>query len=105
MLEFDESYNERDIELAVGEAFAICLPENPTTGFRWNFASSGEPACALLDNSFEIVPDRPGRGGNHSWQFRVTQVGHGKIELVYRRSWEREKMPARKFTLHVYTYT
>jgi len=31
--------------------------------------------------------------------------GHGNIELVYRRSWERDKMPARKFTLHVYTYT
>ena len=104
MLEFDESYNERDIELPVGEAFEVRLPENPTTGFRWNFSSSGEPACELLDNSFEIVADRPGRGGSHSWQFRVAQAGHGIIELVYRRSWERDKTPARKFALHVYTY-
>ncbi|SRR6266516_5108472 len=105
MIQFDESDNERDIELPVGGAFEICLSENPTTGFRWNFASNGEPTCMLLSNSFETAADPPGRAGSHSWHFQARQVGHGNIELVYRRSWERDKMPARRFALHVYTYT
>jgi|SRR5579859_6067427 len=104
MLQFDESYHERDIELPVGDAFAICLPENPTTGFRWSFVSNGEPACTLLGNSFDTAADAPGRGGSHSWRFQIAQAGHGDIELVYQRAWEREKEPARRFILHVYAY-
>ena len=105
MLQFDENYNERDIELPVGEIFNISLPENPTTGFQWSLVSHGEPACILLDNSFETAADPPGRGGSHSWRFQVAQVGHGSIELIYRRSWELEKAPARSFVLHIYAYT
>ncbi len=103
MLHLDESSNEREIELGVGEEFEIRLPENPTTGFRWQFASNGEPACVLQSNFFEPADSTrtPGRGGNHYWRFQAAQVGLESIELVYRRAFEQEKTPTRRFLLHV----
>ncbi len=99
MIHLDESYNGREIELRVGEEFEIRLPENRTTGFRWRLASNGEPACVLQSDSFD-APDRtPGRGGSHYWRFQAVQVGLGNIELVYRRSFEQEETPARRFSL------
>jgi predicted secreted protein len=102
MVQLDESDNGHEIELPVGEQFELRLTENPTTGFRWRLASSGEPACILQSNFFE-TPDRtPGRGGVHYWRFQTARVGLGTIELVYRRLFEQEETPARRFSLRVH---
>ena len=101
MQQFDEHSNGSKIELNVGEEFKIILRENPTTGFRWNLISSGEPVCILLDNSFEHMDSSSGKGGRHSWHFQAVQEGVGKIEFAYRRSWEQGKPPAQTFTLSV----
>jgi inhibitor of cysteine peptidase len=102
MLQLDESDNEREIELHVGEEFEIRLPENPTTGFRWRLASNGEPACILESNFFETADHSPpGRGGSHYWRFQAAQVGLGNISLVYMRSFEQEEKSAQRFTLRV----
>ena len=101
MLQFDEHFNGNYIDLHVGDTFLIVLRENPTTGFRWNPISNGEPACALLDHSFESIGSTPGNAGSHSWHFQVVNKGAGKIEFVYRRSWEQDRPPAQIFTLNV----
>lgn len=101
MLYLNESYNGREIELRAGEEFEIRLPENPTTGFRWRLVSDGEPVCVLQSDFFEPADRTPGRGGSHYWRFLAAQVGLGNIDLVYRRSFEQQETPARRFTLHV----
>jgi inhibitor of cysteine peptidase len=101
MLQFDEHSNGNNIELHVGEKFMIVLRENPTTGFRWNPISSGEPACTLLDHSFDSSGSNPGNSGSHSWHFQAVNEGTGKIEFVYRRSWEQDTPPVQSFTLNV----
>src|SRR6202008_1576150 len=101
MLQIDEGSNGREIELPVGQTLEICLGENPTAGFRWSLESMGGPACVFVKDFFEPIFGPPGRGGRHHWQFQTTQVGVGEIELSYRRSWEREKASAQRFTLRV----
>jgi len=101
MLQFDEHSNGSTIELNTGEKFKIILRENPTTGFRWNLVSDGEPACELLDHSFAPSSGSPGIGGRHSWQFLTRQEGLGKIEFVYRRSWEQAKPAEQSFILSI----
>ena len=101
MLQFDEHSNGNTIELHVGEEFVITLRENPTTGFRWNPISSGEPACTLLDNSFDLIGSTPGNGGSHSWHFLAVKEDSSKIEFAYRRSWEQDRLPAQTFTMSV----
>lgn len=105
MLQFDEHLNGNKIELHPGEEFKIILRENPTTGFRWHPISLGEPACTLLDNSFDLHGISQGNSGIHSWHFQAVQKGLGKIELAYRRSWEKAKPPTQSFTLSVYVRT
>src|SRR5258708_14091643 len=101
MLYLDENDNEGEIELRVGEECGIRLPENPTTGFRWSLVSNGEPVCVLQSDFFEPSDRTPGRGGSHYWRFQAAQVGLGNIDLVYRRSFEQQETPARRFTLRV----
>ena len=101
MLQFDEQADESKIHVHVGQKFKVILRENPTTGFRWNPISSGEPECRLLDNSFNLDEDAIGSGGSHYWFFQAVKEGSAKIEFVYSRSWEHNKTPARTFTLDV----
>src|SRR5215469_10201424 len=101
MLQFDEQHDESKIDLNMGQKFRIILHENPTTGFRWNPISSGEPACKLLDSSFDLDGDTLGKSGSHSWLFQAVKEGSGKIEFIYSRSWGHDKPPAGTFTLGV----
>ena len=101
MLQFDEQSDGSEIDLDVGQEFKVILHENPTTGFRWNPISSGEPVCKLLDNAFDLDGDTIGSGGSHSWLFQALKEGSGMIEFAYSRSWEHDKPPARIFTLSV----
>ena len=102
MLQLNESSNDQEIELPRGQQFEIRLPENPTTGFRWKMVANGEPACKTLEDFYE-PPDvlTHGQEGAHYWRFEAAQAGDGNIELVYQRSWEQGKNPARRFTLNV----
>jgi inhibitor of cysteine peptidase len=102
MQQLNEGSNGQGIELSCGQRFEIRLPENPTTGFRWSIVSNGEPACIALDNAFE-PPDvlTHGQEGTHYWRFEAAQAGKGTIELVYQRSWEHGRNPARRFTLNL----
>lgn len=100
MLELDESFDGREIELPVGGELEVVLKENPTTGFRWAVESMAEPACARADDNFERAQTARGSGGIHRWRLKAKQKGEGKISLRYRRSWE-TKAPARTFIVTV----
>ena len=100
MLEVEESFDGRAIELPVGDELEVVLKENPTTGFQWSVESMAEPACALADDNFESATTARGSGGMHRWRLKAKQKGEGKISLSYRRSWEK-KAPVRTFTVTV----
>jgi inhibitor of cysteine peptidase len=95
----DESNNEHEIELGVGEEFELQLPENPTTGFRWKFVSNGGSACVLQSDNFEPTNRTPGQGGTHLWRFKAAQIGLVTIDLVYQRSFEQADKYANRFRL------
>ena len=81
----EEGADGRTIEMRVGQELELRLAENPTTGYRWRLESNGEPACALLDDSFDPPRGGYGRGGSHGWHFRARQAGEGRIALASRR--------------------
>jgi inhibitor of cysteine peptidase len=99
MIRVDRSYNGREVTLAVGEVVEISLAENPTTGFRWDLEVKPEPACTLVNSTFEPATGPPGKGGTHRWQFRAARSGTGEILLEYRRPWERNTPPGQTFKL------
>jgi inhibitor of cysteine peptidase len=101
MLHMDAAANGKEIEIAIGHSFELCLPENPTTGFRWVMGSDGKPVCTLLGDQFHSDGLRPGQGGSHCWRFQVAQVGEGTLTLTYQRPWEQVSAATQTFTLQV----
>ena len=99
MVQVDRSYNGREVVLAVGDVVDISLAENPTTGFRWELAAKPGPACLLVKSTFEPAVGPPGKGGTHHWHFQAAHSGTAEVALEYRRPWERNTPPAKRFML------
>jgi len=101
MVHVDQNDNGHEVTLAVGQVMELSLHENPTTGFRWDLKTKAEPACELVESTFNPPGGPPGNGGMHRWQFRAVQSGSGEIEREYRRPWEKDAAPAKVYKLSV----
>jgi inhibitor of cysteine peptidase len=89
------------VRVAVGEAFAVRLPENRTTGYRWQLMDKGDAPVALTGDDFVAPPDaRSGATGEHVWHFSARATGEAQIRLVYARRWDSESA-GKTFTLRV----
>ena len=97
----DEKFNDRTIEVTIGQTIEVRLPENPTTGFRWQLTSDAGPACVMADDQFIAPAGPPGKGGDHTWKFKASRPGESDIELEYRRRWEGSSAASRTFKVHV----
>src|SRR5262249_44565102 len=100
MLQLDQKDNNTEVVITVGQELEISLAENPSTGFRWEVQTAGEPSCTLVGVTFDAPsPAAVGRGGTRRWQFKGAREGLGSIELIYRRASERDRPPAQTFKL------
>jgi len=99
--------------VAPGEQFDIRLEANPSTGFQWRIGEPPDEAVVkLVGSDFQrgsataeagappALPsgepvERVGQGGVETWRFAGVAPGRTRIELVYGRPWESDKVPAR----------
>jgi inhibitor of cysteine peptidase len=98
---FGDDSNGQKVDLAVGQTIELCLPENPTTGFRWHLTANEGAVCAIVSDVFRPPGGLSGRGGEHGWLFEAVHPGECDIELHYRRPWAGSVDPARAFRIHV----
>jgi inhibitor of cysteine peptidase len=94
--------NGRRVTLAVGACVALTLRQNPTTGYSWSVASSGEPVMHQ-EGDASFVPDgrQRGGGGTVTCRFRAAKAGRAEVTLVYSRPWEKNTTPAGTFRFTV----
>ena len=105
MVQADESFNGRQIELYVGETLIISLSENASTGFQWiippesahNFAKILHERKAAAEGTADPL----GKPGVRRFSFEASKPGRVELELHYRRLWETAKQPARKFKVRI----
>ena len=90
------------LKLTQGQELVLTLPSNPTTGFRWELRN---PAASVLKrlgpevySNSEEARGLVGSGGESPWRFRVAPSGDDRLELVYRRPWEKDAEPAESFS-------
>jgi inhibitor of cysteine peptidase len=84
-----------------GEAIALELPENPTTGYRWTVELSGD---ALAQAASTYMPGAGiGAGGQRSTTFTALRPGTTVIRASLRRPWEAPDRTLKTFeaTVHV----
>ena len=76
----------------IGDTPVILLPENPTTGYSWQFFITSENQQIISDiKETYIAPDTqmPGAGGLKKYSFTVRQKGTVTVTGFYRRPWEK----------------
>lgn len=84
------------------ESFEVELPENPTTGYRWQLASELGTALQLEDDSFQAGNEAVcGAGGVRRWRFRAGSEGATELAIHRRRSWEHRAAETFNVTIRV----
>lgn len=97
-----EAANDSTVALAPGETIELCLPETPTTGYRWQVIADGGPACAIVGAAVAAPPSSvPGRGGERCWRVTAIRAGAGEIALERSRGWDSATEPGAVFRLHI----
>jgi inhibitor of cysteine peptidase len=99
-----EKDNEKEVELPLGTQVRIDLPENPTTGYRWNLGDFKSTTLKL--RSDEYIPNQPsgiGGGGIRQFLFEARSPGKSKICLKNIRAWEGEDAAVKTFDVTIVT--
>jgi inhibitor of cysteine peptidase len=75
---------------SVGDTVTIQLPENPTTGYRWQVIASG----SLTPCGDDFAPSAAvGAEGMRTLRFTVTAAGMHQLRLAQAREWESATTP------------
>jgi inhibitor of cysteine peptidase len=99
MLVIDQAQNNGTFELQVGDSFRIELPENPTTGYRWQLPSP--QTLRILEDSFATSTAAPGSGGVRHWTLAADTPAVIALRLELRRSWEKQAVETFDATITV----
>ena len=85
------------ITAGIGDLIALELPSNPTTGYKWAFASIDENAVSVEHADYEATGSALGSGGIDKWMLRVRSSGVTRIELKRSRPWEGDQSIVERF--------
>ncbi len=107
---FAKTYNIKSnndtLKLKENDIAIIELPENPSTGFNWQFLSTDENVIKIINKTI-IYPKRPkgqpplcGQGGTAVYKIKAQGKGNAQIKGVYSRPWEKIP-PDREYNLDV----
>ncbi len=95
----------KHIDLRLGQEIELRLDANPTTGYRWQVVQAAPAVLDTLAGEMYLpasaAPGVAGGGGTVTWRFRATRVGRDNLQLVYRRPWEPDSVPAQTFVCEV----
>lgn len=83
-----EADNSTSLSLSVGDIVSLTLPENPTTGHRWQLDSLDSRVISASGDRFENQGAQVGGGGKRTLLFRILQPGKTRLSLKLRRPWE-----------------
>ena len=100
-IDLAESDDGKSVNVDVGRRVRIRLAGNPTTGYSW-FLMPIEGAAVKAEGEVEYKPNahRPGMvgvGGTFELLLRAVKAGESIIRLEYKRPWEKDTPPVRKF--------
>jgi len=104
-LSFTMADNGKQVAVPAGAVLTIRLEGNITTGYGWQVGKLEGEALELLGKPEYVQrPHRPGMvgvGGVFVFKLKAVKPGKANMQLVYVRPWEKDKPPARTFSLDV----
>ncbi len=89
--------------LLQGETLLVKLPSNPSTGLAWAVTRNASSILKPAGDPKLEMPEKaaPGVGGFQVFTFQVAGAGTATLELSYRNDSEKDKPPARTWTIFV----
>ena len=86
----DDSYSGKQVELAVGQSLVVTLASNITTGYSWSLSENSDEAVLSETGNEYIAPQTTlvGAGGKEEWTFKALKKGTSTISMGYSRPWE-----------------
>lgn len=96
-LRLTEKDNGRRCEVAIGTEIHLLLPENPTTGFRWELDSAFAPHLESTAPVFEAASNAAGSGGTRRFGFIAKNTGEIKLRARLCRPWEGDRSITARF--------
>jgi inhibitor of cysteine peptidase len=88
------------VSVTQGDRITVRLNENPSTGYQWSAAPTGD-ILEVASSEFAPGPTTsPGAGGARVIVLRSARAGHGQVHFTLARSWQREE-PIDRWTLEV----
>ena len=100
----DESYNGRQIEVAYNSRVLLRLPENPSTGYRWEIKPLNDDTLKLQVDTYRAPTTIVmGAGGTRVFEFIAQSPGTFHLNLHLKKPWDSEGEAIKIFeiTLHV----
>lgn len=99
----EEPDNGSDIFLTQGDQLQVKLPSTPSTGYSWTIAGNAPSVLRPAGDPKFDPPAKgsPGAGGTQTFEFRVVGGGGAFLDLVYRRPFEKDAPPARRWGVFV----
>ena len=92
------------IDIGVNQEFVIVLGANPTTGYDWE-VSLDETMLGLVEKTYRLPEEAEhevvGAGGVDYFRFKALKAGETEITMVYKRSWEKEDIAQKLFTVNI----
>lgn len=100
-----EAENGGEVLLKAGQVLTVQLESNPTTGYGWAVTGCDETVLRSEgDPQYVAEPqagNRTGAGGWEVFHFQPVHAGETRLELAYRRPWEKDVEPVEVFTVAV----
>lgn len=79
----------KTVEVRRGALMEVCLPENPTTGYRWEVDHADESIVGLEEVVFSRASSvTVGAGGWRTFRFKARATGSARLQLKRWRPWE-----------------
>ena len=89
MIELEEAAAGRPVTVAVGERLRVTLPENRTTGYRWQVGGDCSWILSAEEDHATAGSGQPGAGGTRVWVFAAKAEGKCELRFESARAWEK----------------
>jgi predicted secreted protein len=89
MIELNEAAAGHPVTVEVGERLRVTLPENRTTGYRWQVGEDCARILAVEEDQSKPGSGAPGAGGERMWVFAAKAEGQCELRFESARAWEK----------------
>ncbi|MBN1153509.1 protease inhibitor I42 family protein [candidate division KSB1 bacterium] len=103
VLLLDESNHSQTFYMTKGDEVVISLESNPTTGYKWEIVAIDTQVIVEKQRSDYVSQSkRLGASGTQRFYLIASDAGNSELALEYRRSWEREVQPIKRYSVKIH---